>query len=103
MGEGVRNMRCLLRGFWGVVLGVFLVASASGQVSPRPANPAATATRPAAAAPAQQQLQQASADQARFDDVLAEAVRFMRTGPNFKLDVTTDWKTARGAEGKNHF
>ena len=48
-------------------------------------------------------LTQASADQHKFDEVLAECVRFLRTAPVYKLDVTSDWKTARGAEGKNHY
>lgn len=48
-------------------------------------------------------MAQASADQHKFDEVLAAAVRFLHTAPTYKLDVTTDWKTARGAEGKNHY
>ncbi|QDU31731.1 Thiol-disulfide oxidoreductase ResA [Anatilimnocola aggregata] len=46
---------------------------------------------------------QASADQHKFDEVLTEAVRFLRTTPSYKLDVTNNWKTSRGAEGKNHY
>jgi peroxiredoxin len=46
---------------------------------------------------------QASADQAKFDEVLADCVRFLRTAAVYKLDVTNEWKTARGAEGKNHY
>lgn len=52
---------------------------------------------------AAQDMAQASADQAKFDEVLGECVRFLRTSPNYKLDVTNEWKTARGAEGKNHY
>ncbi len=52
---------------------------------------------------AAQTMAQASVDQAKFDEVLAECVRFLRTAAIYKLDVTNEWKTARGAEGKNHY
>ncbi|WP_254513123.1 DUF2092 domain-containing protein [Anatilimnocola floriformis] len=71
--------------------------SVLGQGQPAPQNPAAPQGQPAYS------QQQASADQAKFDEVLAECVKFLKTAPNYKLEVTNDWKTARGAEGQNHY
>ena len=74
-------------------------AVAQEQRSPRPANTGViqdSQLKPAS-------YLQASADQHKFDEVLTEAVRFLRTAPSYKLDVTNHWKTSRGAEGKNHY
>lgn len=99
-------MRLVLLGWFAVLGGLTLAGSSalcpmvSAQVNPGPVRVAqAPATNAAAAA----SLAQASADQAKFDEVLAEAVRFLRTAPSFMLDVTGEWKTSRGAEGKNHY
>lgn len=94
-------MRLVLLG-WFAVLGAVTLAgsSAFGQVNPGPVR---LAQAPAPQGPAAANLAQASADQAKFDEVLAEAVRFLRTAPSYKLDVTGEWKTSRGAEGKNHY
>jgi peroxiredoxin len=91
-------MRCLLPGWIAVLGGVMLVGSSVfGQGNDAPATSTTAVAAPNA------DLVKASADQAKFDEILAETVRFLRTAPSFKLNVAGQWKTSRGAEGKNHY
>jgi peroxiredoxin len=111
--EGVRTMRFaviaseqLLKAATVLLPSVLLlsVAPALAQVAPP-----ATAPQPSPRAVMRDpQVQaaaytQASADQGKFEEVLTEAVRFLRTAPSYKLDVTNHWTTSRGAEGKNFY
>ena len=88
-------MRLVLSLASGLLVCVF-AATVLGQGQPAPANNAQS-TMPI------MPTMQDSADQAKFDEVLAECVKFLKNAPNYKLEVTNDWKTAKGAEGQNHY